>query len=292
MARVYFPCRDPIGERIWFDSFNSKEHWLTIVGVAGDVRQSGLTQPIFPQAYTSYTQQTIADMLKGGTLVVRTAIDPAVLAGPVRAAIHAVNPDAAPSTRTMDAVLANSVSKQRFQMQILGGFAVLALVLAAIGLYGVLSHMVTTNLAEIGIRLALGAPRSLIFGMIMGRALALAGSGVAFGALGCIAMRRVLTTLLFGIVPNDLATLVTVSTVLLVVALAAAWFPAVRAVTSRSHERSPTRVNCRRQKVGNGKRFHEIRNWMMQLKVVVCLRCGAGPMPCRRRMLPTVWSDT
>jgi predicted permease len=230
MARVYFPSRDPIGERIWFESFSPKERWLTIVGVAGDVRQSGLTQRIFPQAYACYTQQTWGDILDGGTLVVRTAIDPAVLAGPVRAAIHAVNPDAAPSTRPMDAVLANSVSKQRFQMQILGGFAVLALVLAAIGLYGVLSHMVTTNLAEIGIRLALGAPRSLIFGMIMGRALALAGTGVVFGALSCIPMRRVLSTLLFGIGPNDFATLVTASTVLLVVALAAAWFPAVRAV--------------------------------------------------------------
>jgi hypothetical protein len=141
-ARVYFPGRDPIGERIWFDSFNSKQHWLTIVGVASDVGQSGLTLPIFPQAYACYTQQTIADILNRGTLVVRAAIDPAVLAAPVRAAIHAVNPGAAPSTRTMDAVLANSVSKQRFQMQILGGFAVLALVLAAIGLYGVVSHMV------------------------------------------------------------------------------------------------------------------------------------------------------
>jgi putative ABC transport system permease protein len=230
MARVYFPGRDPIGERIWFDSFSPIEHWLTIVGVVGDVRQSSLTQSIFPQAYASYAQQTFGDILNGGTLVVRTAIDPLMLAGPVRAVIHAANPDAAPSVRAMDAVLADSISVQRFQMQILAGFAVLALVLAAIGLYGVLSRMVTTNLAAIGIRLALGAPRSLIFRMIIGQALALAGAGVIIGILGCVAMQRVLSALLFGVGPNDPATLVCASAVLMAVALAAAWYPAIRAV--------------------------------------------------------------
>jgi putative ABC transport system permease protein len=229
MARVYFPGRDPIGERIWFDSFSRTEHWLTIVGVASDVRQSGITRPLFPQAYVSYAQQAMGGMLSGGTLVVRAATDPAAVAGAVRAAIHAVNPDAAPSTRTMDSVLAGSLSKQRFQMEILGGFAVLALLLAAIGLYGVLSHIVTANRAEIGIRLALGAPRTLVFRMIAGRALGLAGTGIVIGILGCIAVRRVLSTLVFGIGPTDPATLAAAAAVLLAVALAAAWFPAYRA---------------------------------------------------------------
>jgi predicted permease len=231
MARVYFNGRDPLGQRIWFDSFSTRqEHWLTIVGITADVRQDGLTRPAFPQAYTAYTQQSWIPILNGGTLVVRTAAEPSSLAGAVRATIHAVNPDAAPALRTMDSVLAASLSKQRFQMQILGTFAVLALLLAAVGLYGVLSHMVTANRAEIGIRLALGAPRSLVFRMIAGRAMALAAMGVIAGAFGCVTLRTVLAALLFGIGPNDPATIAGASAVLLMVALAAAWIPARRAM--------------------------------------------------------------
>ncbi len=227
MARVYFPNRDPLGQRIWFDSF-SPEHWLTIVGIAGDVREGGLTAPVFPQAYTCYTQQQLAGILDGGTLVVRTALEPSSVGSAVRALIRAVNPEAAPKTRTMDSVLAGSLAKQRFQMEILGGFAVLALLLAAVGLYGVLSHMVTANRSQIGIRLALGAPRALIFRMVAGRALKLAGIGVVAGALGCVGLRHVLAAV-FGIGPNDPATLAGAIAVLLAAALAAAWIPARRA---------------------------------------------------------------
>jgi predicted permease len=229
MARVYFAGRDPLGQRLWFDSFSPKQHWLTIVGVAGDIHEDGLTSPMFPQVYTCYTQQAFEGMLEGGTLVVRTSLEPALLAGAVRRVIRAVNPDAVPRTRTMDSVLAGSLAKQRFQMEILGGFAALALLLAAVGLYGVLSHMVTVNRVQIGIRLALGAPRSRVFRMIAGRALTLAGIGVAAGALGCVALRHVLAALVFGIGPNDPVTLAGAIAVLLAVALAAAWIPARRA---------------------------------------------------------------
>jgi ABC-type antimicrobial peptide transport system permease subunit len=184
---------------------------------------------MFPQVYTCYTQQAFEGMLEGGTLVVRTSLEPALLAGAVRRVIRAVNPDAVPRTRTMDSVLAGSLAKQRFQMEILGGFAALALLLAAVGLYGVLSHMVTVNRVQIGIRLALGAPRSRVFRMIAGRALTLAGIGVAAGALGCVALRHVLAALVFGIGPNDPVTLAGAIAVLLAVALAAAWIPARRA---------------------------------------------------------------
>ncbi|HTX33886.1 MAG TPA: ABC transporter permease [Bryobacteraceae bacterium] len=231
MARAYFPNADPIGQRIWFDSFTggAKEHWLTIVGVAADIRQDGLTRAIESQAYACYTQQPSDGLLSGGTLVVRSRFDPAALAAPVRAVIHAVNPDAAPAPRTMDSVLAASLSKQRFQMEILGGFAIMALLLAAIGLYGVLSHLVTANRSQIGIRLALGASRGRVFRMIAARALGLAALGVAAGLLGCIALRRVLVTVLFGIGPNDPVTIAAAIAILLAVALAAAWFPARRA---------------------------------------------------------------
>jgi len=130
----------------------------------------------------------------------------------------------------MDAVLAGSLVRQRFQMEILGAFAVLALLLAAVGLYGVMSYMVTANRAQIGIRLALGAQPARVFRMVTGRALALACVGAALGAVGCMAMRRVLATLLFGIGPNDPATIAAAIAILLAVAFAAAWFPARRAM--------------------------------------------------------------
>ena len=229
MARVYFPDRDPLGQRIWFDSFSPNPHWLTIVGIVGDVREDSLTSPLFPQAYTCYTQQTFGGMLAEGTLVVRTAIQPASVASAARAAIRAANPEAVPNTRTMDSVLATSLSKQRFQMEILGGFAALALLLATVGLYGVLSYMVTANRSQIGIRLALGASRSLVFRMVAVRAVKLVGIGVAAGSLGCVALRQVLASAVFGIGPNDPITLGAAVAVLLAAAVAAAWIPARRA---------------------------------------------------------------
>jgi putative ABC transport system permease protein len=230
MARIYFPDRDPLGQRIWFDSFSpGTPHWLTIVGIAVDVHEDGVTRASFPQAYTCYAQQTWGPILEGGTMVVRTRLQPESMAGTVREVIRAVNPEAVPKTRTMDSVLAASLSKQRFQMEVLGGFAALALLLAAVGLYGVLSHMVTANRSQIGIRLALGAPRALVFRMIAGRALKLAGIGILAGALGCVALRNVLAAAVFGIGPNDLATMGGAIAVMLAAALAAAWIPARRA---------------------------------------------------------------
>jgi len=230
MAREYFAGADPIGRRIWFDSFNRKENWLTIVGVAGDTRQSSLTKPVESLAYVLYTQQTYPGQLADGNLVVRTRVDPASIAGAVRNAIRAVNPDSAPTPRTMVSVVAESLARQRFQMEILGTFAVLALVLAAVGLYGVLSYTVAANRTQIGIRLALGARPSTVFRMITGRALVLSAAGVGLGALGCIALRRVLAATLFGIGPSDPVTIAAAVGVLLLVASAAAFFPALRAM--------------------------------------------------------------
>jgi ABC-type antimicrobial peptide transport system permease subunit len=129
----------------------------------------------------------------------------------------------------MDSVLASALAKQRFQMEILVGFAALALLLAAVGLYGVLSHMVTANRSQIGIRLALGASRGMIFRMIAGQAIKLAGIGVLVGAAGCLALRRVLSSAVYGIGPNDPATMGVAMGILLAAALAAAFIPAWRA---------------------------------------------------------------
>jgi len=228
MARVYWPGRSPIGERIWFDSFESgHEHWLTIVGVAADVHEEGLTKPVFPVAYVCYAQ---ARRLSSASLLVRARMDRAGLSAAVRAALHAVNPEATVRFTTMDAIVARSFSQQRFQMQVLGGFAVLALLLAAVGLYGVLSYMVNGSRAEIGVRMALGAPPTAVFRLVAMRAMALVLSGALLGLGVFLALRKLLAAVLFGIGPGDPLTLAVAIGVLLAVALAAALVPARRAM--------------------------------------------------------------
>jgi putative ABC transport system permease protein len=234
MARRFWPGEDPLGRRIWFDSFTPRNmpepQWLTIVGIAGDVRQNGLTEPVEPLAYISHTQVALPTMLLDENLLLRTKSDPTSLVSAVRERLRAADRDSVVKFSTMDQVLAGSVARQRFQMQILGGFAALALLLAAIGLYGVLSYMVNSNRAEIGIRMALGAQPGAVFRMITGRAMRLALAGSAIGLVACLALRSVLANALFGIGPSDPATLAIATTVLIAVALIASWFPARRAM--------------------------------------------------------------
>jgi predicted permease len=230
MARVYFPGEDPIGRRVWFDSFAPKEQWLTIVGVVGDVRDAGLAKPLEPTAYVSHTQAELPQQLLDENFVLRTTQDPTSIAAAVRDRIRTADREAAVKFETMNDVLSRSVARQRFQMQVLGGFAALALALAAIGLYGVLSYLVTCSRAAIAIRMALGAQPHSIFAMVTGRALRLAAAGVGLGLAGCLAVRGVLARLIFGIGPSDPLTLAAAALALLIVALAASWFPARRAM--------------------------------------------------------------
>ena len=230
MARMYWPTEDPIGRRIWFDSFSPKEQWLTIVGIVGDVHGSALTKPTEPTAYVTHSQVPVPSQLLDENFVLRTTGDPSTLVAAVRERIRSADREAAMKFETMDEVLSRSLARQRFQMQVLGGFAMLALVLAAIGLYGVLSYTVTSNRAGIAIRMALGAHSGTIFRMITARALRLAALGVMIGLAGCFAVRNLLSRFLFGIGPTDPATLSVATVVLLIAALAASWFPARRAM--------------------------------------------------------------
>ena len=228
MARRYWPGRNPIGDRLQFDSMYEKDApWLRVIGVARDIHQDGPGDRVQPQAYVCYTQ---ANRLAQPTLMIRTSRDPARLAGAVRAAVRAVDRELVVECRTMNAVMAESLARQRFQMQVLGGFAALALVLAAVGLYGVLSYLVAAGRGDIGIRMALGARPANVFCMVIGRALRLAAIGVAAGLLGCFAMRRIVAALLFGVGPGDPVTLAAASASLLLVAFAASAFPALRAM--------------------------------------------------------------
>ncbi len=230
MAARYWPGRNPIGEHIWFDSFDPKENWLTIVGVAGDVRQYGLTEPAPAQAYVCYSHVRMKGQLGTGNLIMRAALDPASLIPAVRRIVREVNPEAAVSFRTMDDVLDQAMSRQRFQMQVLASFAFLALALAAVGLYGALSYSVTSNRAMIGVRMALGARPWQVFQMIAGRALRLTAGGALIGLTGCIGARRLLAAVVFGVGPSDPSVLIAASVVMMGTALAACWFPARRAM--------------------------------------------------------------
>jgi predicted permease len=228
MARRYWLGRSPLGDRIQFDSMYGKDApWLTVVGVAADVHQSSLTEPTMAQAYVCYTQ---ANRLVEPALMIRTPLDPASLARSVRSAVGAVDHEIAVNFKTMDALMAESVARQQFQMQVLGGFAALALLLAAVGLYGVLSYLVTAGRGEIGIRMALGAQPVSVFRMITARALRLSAIGAALGLIGCLAMRHIVASLLFGVGPSDPVTLAAATAALLAVAFAASAFPALRAM--------------------------------------------------------------
>jgi len=230
MARLFFPGQNPIGKRIWFDSFAPQKQWLTIVGIAADIREEGLTRPIMPVAYVSHMQTESPQQLLDENFVLWTAQDPRNVVQAVRERLRAADRGSVVKFATMDQVLARSVARQRFQMQVLGGFAALALVLASVGLYGVLSYVVTSNRVEIAIRMALGAQPGSIFAMVTGRALCLAAAGTAIGLAACFAVRSVLASLLFGIGPSDPATLGGAIVLLLAVAFAASWFPARRAM--------------------------------------------------------------
>jgi putative ABC transport system permease protein len=231
MVRRYWPGRDPVGERIWFDSFDPKPNWLTIVGVAGDVRQLGLGDAPQPEAYVSYRQIQIKAQLGTANVAVQAAGgDPRRLIPALRGIVRGVHPEAATSFRLMDDVVAGASASQRFQAEVLGLYAGFALFLAALGLYGVMTYMVDANRRAIGIRMALGARPARVFRMVAGRALQLTAAGAALGLLGSFALRGLLRKIVFGVGPSEPGVLLAAAAVLFAAGLVAAWLPARRAM--------------------------------------------------------------
>lgn len=227
MVRQYFANEDPLGKRVRW-ARNPEVQWITIVGVVGDVKHFGLDLPEQPGLYSPYTQAP--PWKRWMTLVARTQSDPAAMTQAIKQQFWKVDGQL-PITRvqTMDEVAATSFAARRFNMSLLALFAVLALVLAAVGIYGVMSYAVTQRTQEIGIRMALGARAVDVLKLIIINGLTLTLIGVVLGMGGAIALTRLMSTLLFGVTPTDTLTLFAVSVVLIAVALVACYLPARRA---------------------------------------------------------------
>jgi predicted permease len=223
MAQRFWPRGDAVGARINLCSLDPKPCWTTIVGIAGNVHQYGLdAQPTFDVYFVG-----------GWTpyLVVRTASDPGAITAAVREVLHKTDPNL-PISRvmTMDGLLSDSVSPRRFSAVLIGVFAALALLLAAVGIYGVMSYTVSGRTQEIGIRMALGAQPASVQKMILAQAARLTLAGVGLGLAGALVLVRFLSSLLFGVGTYDAMTFAGVAALLTAVALAASYIPARRAV--------------------------------------------------------------
>jgi putative ABC transport system permease protein len=227
LVRQYFQNEDPLGKRVRW-ARNPEIQWITIVGIAGDVKHFGLDLPEEPALYTPYTQ--INPWKRWMSIAARTQGDSASTAQALKQEIWKVDSQL-PVTKveTMSNVAASSFAARRFNMSLLSVFAGLALVLAAIGIYGVMSNAVTQRTQEIGIRLALGARTIDVLKLIIRNGLTLVLIGVAIGLAGAFALTRLMTTLLFGVTPTDGLTIGIVSAVLIFVALLACFIPARRA---------------------------------------------------------------
>ena len=222
MARTFWPNEPVIGKR--FRVLFSP--WVTVIGVVGDVRQSGLVEPPTPQMYLSDLQEPTGAL----TMVLRTDGDPLALGTAIRNQVRAIDP-ALPlgAMQTMDDVLWNSIGRPRFNALLLGTSGVIALLLAILGVYAVVSYAVERRTHEIGIRRALGAQTSDVLSMVFRQAFILVGAGLVLGIVGALALTRVLVSLLYDVRPNDPLTFVAVVLLLASVASVASYLPGRRA---------------------------------------------------------------
>ena len=229
LAEQFWPGEDPTGKRLKVGPADSPNPWVTVIGVVGDVRQAGLYGEQMAELYAPYAQER-RSWMSPRDLVVRTSGDAASLAGAVREAVWQVDKDQPVSNvRTMDQVFAAAVSRERFQTLLLGLFAALALVLACVGLYGVISYAVAQRTHEIGIRMALGAQPGDVLRLVLQQGMTLTFAGLVFGIAGALAVTRVMSDLLFGVTATDTLTFISVGVLLIVVAFLACYVPARRA---------------------------------------------------------------
>jgi putative ABC transport system permease protein len=229
LARRFWGEADPVGSRIKQGAQDSSQPWLTVVGVTEDARQSSLVDAIRPEVLFPYTQNPVA-WFRSTTLVVRTAVEPLSLVEPLKAGIWSLDPDL-PLTgiQSMAEVLRAAVGQERFNTSLLGAFALTAVFLAVLGMYGVMAYAVTRRRHEIGVRMALGADASRVFAGVVGRALVLSLLGAALGLACAQALSGILGRLLVGVSPHDPVAIACATALLLATSLLASAIPASRA---------------------------------------------------------------
>jgi putative ABC transport system permease protein len=228
MARRFWPNDpDPIGRRIKFGTPDSPNPWMPIVGVVADIRHQDLGTAPRPEVYVSHAQEPSRSM----TLLARTEVDPLSLAGTVRQVVWSVDADQPVYlVRSMRQVIEDRTAGPRAMTKVMGVFSIFALLLAAVGVYGVVGYSVSERTHEIGIRIALGAGRGRILRMVLHQGMVLVVIGVAAGLAGALPLMRVIASLLFGVAPGDPLTYGAISALLLTVALIAMYLPARRAM--------------------------------------------------------------
>jgi len=225
LVKSFWPNGDPIGARVRLGP-NPNDPWMTVVGVVGDVNM-GVADNSRPTAYVSARQ----DHWGGAAIVVRTSTDPMSLLPAVRREVRAIDATIpVAEAHSMKQVQSMELTDRRLPMQLMASFALLALVLAAVGVYGVMAYSVAARTREIGVRVALGAQPKTVFGMVVRQGMGAAAAGLTVGLLGAAALGKVLTSLLYGVKPTDVFTFVGVAGVLLAVVLAACLVPARRAL--------------------------------------------------------------
>jgi putative ABC transport system permease protein len=224
-ANRFWPGDDPVGKRIKLGS-SQQQPWITIVGVVGHIKHYDLNTEGREQAYFPYTQNTASSMF----LAVRTSGDPTSMASSVRSAIWSIDSEQPVSQiNAMESLVSNSVAQARFNTLLLGLFASIAMILAAVGVYGVMNYSVSQRTHEIGIRMALGAARRDILSLVLRQGITLAATGVGIGLAGAYLVTRLMESLLFGVSATDFTTFAGVALMLVLVAVLASYIPARRA---------------------------------------------------------------
>jgi putative ABC transport system permease protein len=228
MAEQFWPGQDPIGKRLKAKSMEWKNTpWLTVVGVVGDVRHWGLEQDPVPEHYVLYRQR--AEFAREMTMIVRGGGPAPQVMHAVRERLRSIDREVPLSLQTLEARVHESLAERRFIMTVVAAFGALALALAAVGVYGVLSFTVAQRTREIAVRMAIGAERRSVLTLVVGRALRVSLVAAVVGLLVARALSRVMRAMLFEVRPDDPWTYALVTMVLLVVAVVAAYLPARRA---------------------------------------------------------------
>jgi len=226
LVKRYFPNEDPIGKRFTFGDVNNNPRWITIVGVVRDTKRQGLDLPVRIESWMPHAQLPLRYM----EVTLRTAGDPLALSQAARETVWSLDRDLPiPKMQTMEQILSENAAQRRLNMLLLGLFALVALILAAVGIYGVMSYAVTQRTREIGLRVALGAQTRDVLGLIVGQGMKLALAGVIIGLAAAFVLTRLMSSMLFDVSVTDPVTFAAIAVLLTGVAFVACWVPARRA---------------------------------------------------------------